>query len=71
MSGKRVIVTVDRRNVRQLEDELARLKRAGLQVEQLDTVLGVTYIVGRYDGDIRQLNGDGVVAETEGWMTQM
>ena len=70
MSGKRVIVTVDRRKVHQIDDEVERLKRDGLEVEKLHTTLDVTHIVGRYDGDIRQLNSDGVVAEREGWMTE-
>jgi hypothetical protein len=67
---KRVIVTVDRERVPQLDQLLTRLKREGLQVDKLDTALDITHIVGRYDGDIERLNSDGVVAEPEEWMDE-
>jgi hypothetical protein len=70
MGQKRVIVTVDRRKIDKMDEVLQRLRQRGLQVDQLDTVLDVTQIVGRYDGDLKQLNSDGVVAELEGWMTE-
>lgn len=70
MADQRVIVTVDGQKARKLEDELARLKRQGLQIEQLQTTLGVTHIVGRFQGSHEELNSEGVVAEPEGWMTE-
>jgi hypothetical protein len=71
MSGTRVLVTVDRQKIREIDDVLARLKRDGLEVEQTNTVLGVTHIVGSYDGDIQRLNSEGVVAEREGWKSEI
>lgn len=70
MVGKRVIVTVDGKKAGQLDDVMAQLRQSGLEVEELNTTLGVTHIVGRFDGDHNQLNREGVVAEPEGWMTE-
>jgi hypothetical protein len=71
MSEKSVIVTVDRKKVPQLDDVLARLKREGLEVDRVDTVLDVTHIIGRYRGDVQQLNTHGVVAEHQGWSNEV
>ena len=69
MTAKRVVVTVDRQLVPDIDDEVERLKRDGLEVVQLLNTNNVSHVVGRYDGDLAKLNRNGVVAEWEGWMT--
>ncbi len=78
MSERRVIVTVKREKVPDLDKLLGELERSGFhaekevkELEEQDTILDLTQIVGGYDGDIRRLNSDGVTAEEEGRMGEM
>lgn len=71
MGSRRVIVTIDREKAGQVDDVVAQLKRDGFEVERLNSVLGVTHVIGRYDGDLKKLTSDGVAAEPERWMTEM
>lgn len=71
MSEKDVTVTVDRKQIPDVDELMTEYKGLGLEVDQVTTIFNVTNIFGRFDGDIRCLQRDGVVVETTGWKHEM
>ena len=71
MAGRRVIVAVDRKQVHDLDGLLKRLETLGFELDDHDTLLELTHIVGYYDGDLSALVSDGITARESEWKGQM